>query len=390
MNFLKKKLFEKEKIIYISIILISLAFLISISVTQIMLGLLLIFYLYDLKKKLYKEVPFYKLFIILFLLMSFFSMWNSFSSGEMSSPFEWWTYLLFFIGYNYVDTEEKGKASIFCIFLSGSISAIYGIYQFLILGQRSEGFYSMALTSGNNWAIILVVIFGLIVSSKFRTKKLVMFSLILCFLIFLFAIIGSQSRGPLLFAFITIILLSMLSLNQKARILIILSILVLFALLPIVSNKWNNRIADFYNGSWKHSETSFGTRVVLWETSLEIIKENLITGIGNGDDSFKKIAKKKIKKPVSSMAHSHNSFLMFTIVHGIITFAVLALIYILIIKQFLLFLKISPYALVGLGVITVFLLEGLTEYNLGDSEVQMLFWFLTGLLLRQTKLQSNK
>lgn len=386
-----KSFFSKKVIIFSLCLLLSLSFMISISVTQLALVFLLLFFIYDIFKRnvAYRKIPFYKYFTVLFLLMSMTIMLNNYNSEATGSPFQWWMFMLFFIGVTYVNSEAKALSSLTIILIGGTISSLLGIYQFLMLNQRAQGFDSMALTAGNNWAIMLIVTFGLFICGKFRDKKHINFLLFVSFIIFLFAIIASQSRGPLLSSLITIVVLSIIYLNKKAKISVLLLIFAFAVILPIVSNTWQNRISDFYNKSWENSETSFGTRLVLWKTSLHIIKDNFLIGIGSADDSFRKIAKQKIRKPVSSLAHAHNSFLMFTVQYGIIVSTVLIFIFISIFFFYLKHIKASPYAVIGLGVLLVFLFEGMTENNIGDSEVLMLFWFLTGVLLNQTQIQSK-
>ena len=359
--------------------LFSFSHSISISLTQICFGILALFFLYDL---IYKKqfINMDKKIIFLFCL---FFLWYSLSvfinyhnlpnlKKLIKEALGWWHYLIFFVivFLTYIYNIDRKKVLYF-LYMGGSISACYGIIQFLEGYGRARGFLTHPLTYGNVIGLILIILY---VSFLIEKKKT---------FFFLFLLIGvgfflSLSRGPIISVIIVMLVFNML--HYKLRGLIFNLIIVLLLVVIVISYPpFKNRFSDFVNNSWKNSRSSFGTRLVLWKASIDIIKDNPIFGIGY---NIKREFKHRIKVPVDSMAHSHNSYLTIAVYHGIPTLIILLMIFIRLLKMFYLSKDIFiRYA--GIGVILVYMLEGLTEYNFGDTEVLMLFCFLVGLLYSQ-------
>jgi O-antigen ligase len=127
------------------------------------------------------------------------------------------------------------------------------------------------------------------------------------------------------------------------------------------------------------TNSSIGTRLVLWEASAKAIMNKPLFGYGKGN--FKPVISSYINVPVASRAHAHNSYIQYTFLHGF--FGLFALLGFL---GFLLWeiaarAKDSPYGKVAFFALLVFMLEGLTENNLSDSEVAMMIFAVVGALL---------
>ncbi len=149
--------------------------------------------------------------------------------------------------------------------------------------------------------------------------------------------------------------------------------LVSIVAIPAVGTRYN----EFVDNSWKNEDTSIGVRIRLWKTSLEIIRDYPLFGIG--ERNFREVAKQYIGHSLITMSHAHNAFLHFALTHGLIAFSVLvALIVKLLYDTLPGALRREPIAFAAISVLIVFLLEGLTENTIGDSEVAMLFYFLMG------------
>ncbi|MCD8491105.1 MAG: hypothetical protein LRY51_03960 [Geovibrio sp.] len=95
--------------------------------------------------------------------------------------------------------------------------------------------------------------------------------------------------------------------------------------------------------------------------------------------TFRKNVRKYTDKPLASMAHAHNSYLHHAAIYGLTGLTALLLFLGAIGQELAKAVKRRiPYSYGVLAAFLVFLLCGLTENNLGDSEVAMLMWLLSG------------
>lgn len=146
---------------------------------------------------------------------------------------------------------------------------------------------------------------------------------------------------------------------------------------------------------------SMRQRLIIWRTGWEIIKEHPVLGYGPTDLSeIYKIKRKDIGVPEHvdyrrSFGHLHNNFLQIWATMGIVGLA--AFIYLIfkitaidIITYFNIKNENKYYILGILGAQIGFIVNGLFEWNFGDSEVVTVFWVLTGLGLVYDKLGDLK
>ncbi len=348
---------------------------ISIAATQILYGLLIIF----LFKKIFKEniklqeIPFWKYFLTYFILVEISIILNYPEVKHFHKKlFSWWLYFPFFISYFLIDSERLANKVIKFSLIGASFSSMYGLYQFLFLHERAKGFYSHALTSANNWALALLLSYFFLLKSKFKDK----------FFIFttIFTSIGllvSESKGPILYFFIIFSIINIIFFKKKG--ILLNGMIFLIIMLSIIFVKpINKRFTDIYKGI-NNPYTSTGNRVVLWKNTIKIIKEHPLFGIGGG---FKKEIVKKAKINLKWKSHPHNAFLTVAVLHGVLALIALLIIFFQIYKKLFLY-KDNFYSIIGIFFITLYLMEGLTENNFGDSEVKMFFWFIMGIIISQ-------
>ncbi|MBA7539863.1 hypothetical protein ES705_32148 [subsurface metagenome] len=88
-----------------------------------------------------------------------------------------------------------------------------------------------------------------------------------------------------------------------------------FSFLIINGNRYNTVIEDFKvykNYAQENTQSSIGTRVVLWEESVWIIKRNFIFGVGQGDikmELFRQAKKQGYLQIIEKNLNIHNQFL---------------------------------------------------------------------------------
>ena len=370
-----KKTSREKKILNYLLYTVGISNFISIAATQILYGILIIFLLKKLFKKeiSLKEFPHIYIIIALSIFIDFSFIVNAANVKHfIKKLFHWWLYFPFFIGYFLPENEKTVKNIFKALLLGGSVAAIAGIYEVVFASERGSGFYSHALTSGNNWALILVIGYSILITKSWENKKDFIFYLVTTILIAL-GLISSEAKGPILYFSFVFIFINYVFLKKKG---IIVSLFAIILLIGIIfsSSSLQKRFADIYKGI-NNPYTSTGNRVILWKNTLKIIKNKPIFGIGS---NFKKEIQKVVKIKLKWKSHPHNGFLTIAVNHGVPALIIFIILFIAIYKK--LFSSENTYSYIGLGFVTLYLLEGLTENNFGDSEVKMLFWFVLGLI----------
>jgi len=124
------------------------------------------------------------------------------------------------------------------------------------------------------------------------------------------------------------------------------------------------------------------TPELLNQELLKLKKDDIVVFINHIKPNFKQEIQKKVKIKLKWKSHPHNAFLTVAVLHGLPALVALLLIFIQIYCKLFKY-KENFYSIVGISFITLYLMEGLTENNFGDSEVKMFFWFMMGIILVQ-------
>ncbi len=169
-------------------------------------------------------------------------------------------------------------------------------------------------------------------------------------------------------------------------------------------------------GNMADSSTSY--RVYIWRGAIRIIRDHLFTGIGVGEDAWKKIYPKYTLPGIEKAPHAHNLFMQVTVDMGLAALIVfLAIMFFTLQSGFSVFKKMSgPVALdrnnlirpdeldlsdrkltdlsklrlrmavAGpmCGILSV-LVEGWTDYSWYNYRVFLIFWMTVGLTVAFTK-----
>ncbi|MDJ0781170.1 MAG: O-antigen ligase family protein [Desulfosarcinaceae bacterium] len=361
------------------LLLLGSAHLISISATQSLLAGLVIYVVYRIYRQDYhlNVFPYVITFAIIFLLASLSAPLGVNPEKSLKKIFGWWIYLFFPTMFLMVYYEENILPRLACfITLGANVAATVGAYQFFIGGMdRATGFFAHALTYANTLSIVLCLVIAMLLSHDY-TRRWEFWYYALSLPLILLGLGISISRGPMLSALITLLLILVIRLRRRG-VLICGLILVFSGLLIVSTPDLKNRYVELVDKSWADPHTSVGVRIPLWKVAVKIIADHPIFGIG--ERNFRQVALAHLETPLHTMAHAHNAYLQFALTHGIPAFCVLAY---LLARIFLVAtrkaLSAAPFGLASLAVLCVFLLEGLTENVLGDSEVAMLFFSLMG------------
>lgn len=181
----------------------------------------------------------------------------------------------------------------------GSTSLIY-LYLSLISPVKVKTFYFK--TALSKFALISVIsIFILMLMSKAGILSMLIINIVGVFAVF-------KSKAKLKQAFIVL----------SGMILIVAGSY--FTITPL-----QNRIDEAWNSlsSEEKTESSTGARILVWESSWQIIKQNSILGVGTGDLSNELdniYREKQYTKLLDKSLNSHNQFLQSWAKNGIIGF----------------------------------------------------------------------
>lgn len=352
---------------------------ISISAAEICLGILMVAAIVKIYKTRDYSI-FKKGFFIFLMLMILAEAISTFAGIDpersMKRFFGFW--VMFYLPVIYVVFEGKNRmAYMMSVFAGAAVASVYGIWEFFFKHmERADGFYSHSLTYGNVLAMICVAAVGIILFRAYESKRdfyITMMSFILCFA----ALIFSGSRGPILSLFVAMFALFVYRFRWKGFIAGAVAVVILAGLItqvPEVEKRFTKALHSASN-----SRSSIGTRIVLWEASSKAIMVRPLFGYGKGN--FKSVVSKYINVPTASRAHAHNSYIQYTFLHGFFGLFALLGFFSALIYEIARRMRSGPFVKTAFFILIVFLLEGLTENNLTDSEVVLTCYSMIGMML---------
>jgi len=256
--------------------------------------------------------------------------------------------LIFFSGtYNFIDKKKFSELLIYFIFscfLSSIISLIISTIQFINTNSTVWFFYVYANYFHHPSYISMYVelslaaISYLILNNLIQNNKLRILLLSISAWLLIYTILLSSKAGLFGLILILIIVFYQIIIIQKKIINALKLIIGVMLLLLIGYNiipESNNRLAPAMEVIKKKSNydvnTEDGTvqRIEIWKTSVEIIKNNILIGVGTGDVKDKLLSeyqKKGMNFAYKMNLNAHGQFFQTTIALGIIGLFVLILI----------------------------------------------------------------
>lgn len=234
---------------------------------------------------------------------------------------------------------------------------------------------SIGLAIFSAWCIL-----KLISGSASKFYKLVLLLLFIAASYSIFEI--SQQRSGYIAWLVACSTVLILSLSSRQRVFALVSILILFAGIVINSSKIQGRIElakqDILSYDFKNNYTSIGSRLHMWFTGVQLIKEAPLTGHGLG--SYPIVSANKFKDPaMCSIAcmHPHNQFIFYAIEFGAFGLFGFLTFLILIFLKLKNHLKINP---LQVGAFVVFVIISLFDTTLWYRAFIYLFIPLLALL----------
>lgn len=247
-------------------------------------------------------------------------------------------------------------------------------------------YYGFPITNGEIKMLILLMMIPLMFMKKeFILNKWI---LVLLCLPVLFTFYLTNARNAIL-GLVTGLLTYGILKNKYflAGVVIVIAGFLLLAPMPLKERVLS--IADMNHPS-NHS------RIVMWETGMKMIKDNLLFGIGDVDV---KKAYEKYKKPEfhGEGSHMHNNVIHITLTLGLLGLITwLGLMIYIFYKQVKIYIAskedelLNILAVISLISMIAFQISGLTEWNFGDSEFAAVLWFSLALAFIAEKLHKPK
>lgn len=386
-----------EKIGDILFLLLAFALPLSISAAQFLLALLigLRIALFASGAKLrILDSPWAGIFIILYFVSSTLSA--LLSPIDMQSCLKklasLWIVLLFFVAQEQVKDEQQIVRTFKFLILGATIASLYGIYQHffcahpLAIGAKGKvreiegycnaiGFFDHHLTYGTQMMMVALLGIGVILKENVKNRTAYLGGVALVFL----GLVFSYARGPWLgFAVALIVFLW----SWSKRMTIVFGLVFFIATIAVVSVS---------PSLIERAEAAFSSpanvdRIALWRTTIEMIKDYPLFGVGPG--AYRRAIipyRKDYNVGFFSGAHAHHNLLQELAERGIVGTIFLVAFWFTIFYTGVLRFKLcreSKKLLYLAMMVSLFSLwvSGMFQYNLGDAENAMLAYLLCGLI----------
>lgn len=373
-----------EKVIYIILHLFALASFISIAVGNVFLGVaVLLFFIciykkdatLDRKKKKYYYAIIF--FVLTMLLSALFS--GDIAYGLKRWADMWiWRLMPFIIITCCIKQEESIKIlKTSCLGISIGILCL--IYQGVSGDSRAAGFFGHPMTFAGYLCMYLPLFLIGYFENLFGTKYKHVSGLM--FLAGLAALIFNGTRGAWLAVAITSgILLLYYMFRSKRNLIVGIVLIAVSGGLLVNDAAFMHRVSTITNNKYQ----SNSERLLMWESAWNMFKDHPVFGVGLGqykDNYQQKYISPKAKEP--NLAHAHNNFMQMLAENGIVGFIGFITMFVYIIgRNVRMFLNSKNiYSLAICSVTITLLLQGLTEFNFGNSAVVKAYWLILGCLV---------
>jgi len=384
----------KDNILNAGTFLLGMAFMLSISATQILAGLIMLYLIYRGFKgdTEYKKFPFWKYIGIICITTIISTIFAVDFMHSLKHIDELWLYLFFPLGFLLVNRYGMAKTVLFGIFSGSIICNIIGISDYIThIGNdgytRASSIFTHALTYGNTLVLISISTIIMLLKKTYNNRNEMIFIIVT-----LAGCLGghyvSMSRGPMLALFASVLFILVVHFKKKGLVAAI--ILVMITTGFVASNHTMKKRFSEIVTRFDEPKSPIWTRVQLFKVGVHLIKEHPITGIGEAN--FRPLAKDYSENvmglKLGSLAHTHNTFMQYMVTHGIIGFIAFMLFFFAQLKMGWIH-KDNKYGLIFLGLFSAFMLSGMSESNYTDSEVAMLYFFMAGFFISKIFQEEN-
>ena len=398
-----------NKIGELGVYIYTLSLFISKSGVSIGLGFLVLaflLYLWD-KRKINLTIE-EKYILVILILLPIFSLFSAGGSYSFQRALEKsYRYLPIFFMPLFITSERVIKIILSLFSLSIFISFINGIFFYKKLkwnfNARLISFSSHPLDEAHILAMGSLLLFALLIYTlKFKKyRELPIYLLV--FILALIALVMTQGRGAWL-GFLGGLFVVVFLLMKNKKLFIVGVILVGVLGVGAVTSKGleNNRYIKRFESISNLNDPSNGIRIFLWESSIEIFKDNFPFGVGRdnaGNFTIKYIEKNKryqkinyqgYLKEIAGSGNLHSMYFTTLAEEGILAFPFIGMFLFILYRQFRYCIArerdLNFYLVVGtMGMLVAFLVGGLTENVWREIWKSNVLVFSLGLYLSRVK-----
>ena len=377
------KLYVKQLIVFMCFVLVSF---VSIAAGNIFLGILALCFFIQLYKKKINFNQDYKgyfiaigLFIISMLLSALFS--GDIIYGLKRWADMWiWRFMPFVVVIFLLNNYFDAKKVMLTGFAGITLTSVYAVYQGLSSMSRANGFYGHPMTLGG-W---LCIFLPLLLIEFFERKLLGKYYWLagLAFCICSAGLVFNATRGAwLAVAIVSAVLLIYYMFKNKRNLAVSIIFVALISTVLVNNPKFMYRLDTIDDFNKYQSNTE---RILIWQSAWNMFKDHPILGVGLGqytENYQQKYISPQAKEP--NLTHAHNNFMQMLAENGIVGFVGFLIMFgYIIFKNLIAWFKgRNVYALMIVSATVCLLLQGFTEYNVGNSAVIKMYWLVLGLLV---------
>ncbi len=309
-------------------------------------------------------------------VMGFIS-WRQLVVG-VSKPFEW--LFAYYAIITFVRSKEKVKRLLFFVLLSGTITAVYSIYQhFFLHFDRTISFFSNPNILADYSEVIISMLFS---SLLFDGSAIDFIKRLLVFVVNIAGWLYTLSMGS--WMGVTVGVLFSLFMKPKKRVLLVFIVAVI-GVSVVASPSMNKRFHTFWRTLKGEITPIDMERVYAWQSIMRMLKDRPIFGVGveNFDIAYPQY---KMPKAHIYMLEAHNLYLHLAACTGWIGLGIFVLLWVLIFRDgVVLFNKtldidIKRWTLGFLMMWVVVNVHGMITYSFYDRQVATLIWSFLALL----------
>ena len=294
---------------------------------------------------------------------------------------------------------------------SGTLTALYGLYQKISgnvekgtmdkeMFEDIEGRVMSTFENSNMLGVFLIMVLPFALSYFLRSKKLYakLLALASCAVMGV-CLIYTWSRGAWLglvlacFVFILLYNHYILPLLLPAG---ALGVTLLWD--KIGGSGLVDNLVTRFSSILTMSDSSSIYRLGIWRGSMNVAKENFLTGIGVGSEAFRKVYIRFAESGIETAVHSHNLFLQILIETGIVGLIVFIAALLLCVKSGLELIRRSTadtaaekaMCVAGIGGLLAALLQGMTDFIWFNYRIFFFFWVVCAIVSASARIGRKK
>lgn len=358
----------------------------GVNIGLVLMTISALFFIKNLKVKEIEQE--YKFLLLLLLLIPIFDM---LSPGGLKSAGisikQSYRFLPVFIAPIFLTTKDKVEKFMFLISTSVLVNCLYGLNVYRIkkwdFSARYQSFTNI-MDSPHALTGLSFIILILILNSVKEEKNKRLYYLIPTYILNLFCILLSQTRGAWLALIAGLIIFVVIGLSRKSLLMLFISS---FLIVGVTFKTFeNNRYIKRFYSIKDISDPSPKIRFLMWEASLKIYSENKIFGTGKNNsskyyleyfdknNSYSEIPSwaRKMMKDIAGSGASHNMYFENLVNMGMLSFFLFGFWLYILYKAIALTLKQNKdnynywICLGVVSMITAYYITGLTEAAWGN------------------------